>query len=141
MTNSAPIDLEEARQAKQARQVREAARAGTASTGGETLDAASRLDLDAIKGRVERAMPGPWVLTERPWGGQPWRISRAATRRHPELYVAEVSQDCPEGYAYDNASFLAHAREDVASLVAEVERLRARLRTREAAAEALAQAA
>jgi hypothetical protein len=64
------------------------------------------LDLDAIKARAEAAIDGPWIADD--------------------VYVTTESgdllSDAPDAAA--TAVFIAHAREDVPALVAEVERLR-----------------
>lgn len=75
------------------------------------------LDLEAIKARVDAANPGPWRVV----------------RHEPSLTRMVVSDDhtldIDFGYVGNctakAAEFVAHAREDVPALVAEVERLRA----------------
>lgn len=69
------------------------------------------LDLEAIKARCEAATPGPWVNT----GG-----------RFPKINGGPIGGcDVATLFFADgaDAAFIAHAREDVPALVAEVERL------------------
>ena len=67
------------------------------------------LDLEAIRQRVEAATPGPWELI----GGGEF-VTGADVLVAPD----------DGGVTADNAIFIAHAREDVPALLAEVERLR-----------------
>ena len=78
------------------------------------------MDLEAIKARERAATPGPWLPS-----GYGWNIVSAGedgvsvSTRAPQTYL--------DGTDYDpraDAQFIAHAREDVPALVAEVERLR-----------------
>ena len=88
-------------------------------------DAAS-LDLEAIKARATAATEGPWEWDD-PTIGQHW------SRPQPWATVVDDEVECG-GYCYGGSSspiksdadgqFLAHAREDIPALVAEVERLR-----------------
>ena len=76
------------------------------------------LDLPAIRARAEAATPGPWSLQESNQGGA--ILLRGLEndnrlRRHPQSHLQVV----PEA----DAVFVAHAREDVPALLAEVERL------------------
>lgn len=99
------------------------------------------LDLEAIKKRYEAATEGPWEPTpdSRPdvwayvWAKSPGvgyagegqivrRLHAAAD--HIRVHIAELAKY--ENANYD-ADFIAHAREDVPALVAEVERLRVAL--------------
>lgn len=82
------------------------------------------LDLEAIKKRAEAANKGPWT-----WGDYPDIDNRPC----PSLVGAHgygvLSCDGEaNGPTEANAAFIAHAREDVPGLVAEVERLRAAIR-------------
>ena len=99
-----------------------------------------KVDLDAIKARLEAATTGPWRVEpdSRPdiltvWtvdgtggyfdGGQILRNTRRwKSDVTGSLHVAEFAK-----YAngMEDAEFIAHAPEDIAALVAEVERLRA----------------
>lgn len=79
--------------------------------------------LQAIRARCEAATPGPW---------HEWHIDKAPsgiicdTR---ENGVAQTFNRIDEAYPNDgaNASFIAHAREDVPTLLAEVADLRRQL--------------
>ena len=92
------------------------------------IDAAS-LDLDAIKARAAAATEGPWEWDD-PTISQHW------SRPAPWATVVDDDVRCG-GYCYGGSSdpiksaadgeFIAHAREDVPALVAEVERLRSQL--------------
>lgn len=110
------------------------------------------IDLDAIKARAEAATEGPWMY------GQPaddceetcaeWMANTATDPDGPAtglwtawttctsctgVLITSITGDGPT--SRENAEFIAHAREDVPMLVAEVERLRAeRDRARELAA-------
>ena len=91
-------------------------------------DAAS-LDLEAIKARAAAATEGPWEWGD-PTIGQHW------SRPQPWATVVDDEVNCGD-YCYGGSSspiksdadgqFLAHAREDIPALVAEVERLRGQL--------------
>lgn len=74
------------------------------------------LDLDAIAERAEQAISGPWHVEYFGDNGYPQRIANDA---------AIIAADTHEGsYPAHTAEFIAHAREDVPALVAEVRRLR-----------------
>ena len=91
-------------------------------------DAAS-LDLEAIKARAAAATEGPWEWDD-PTIGQHW------SRPQPWATVVDDEVSCM-AYCYGGSSspiksdadgqFIAHAREDIPVLLAEVERLRAQL--------------
>ena len=66
--------------------------------------------LDEIKGRCERATKGPWV------GSMPANDHRFVVLDTLDLPVCHVA-------SIRNTDFIAHAREDVPWLLAEVERL------------------
>jgi hypothetical protein len=81
-------------------------------------------ELDAIEARANAATPGPWErgATLRERDGKVTTFSEEASVYPPlgeagPVAVATVAE-------YDNASFIAHARQDVPALVAEVRRLR-----------------
>ena len=84
------------------------------------------LDLEAIKARAAAATEGPWEWDD-PTISQHW------SRPAPWATVVDDEVRCG-GYCYGGSSdpiksaadgeFIAHAREDVPALVAEVERLR-----------------
>jgi hypothetical protein len=92
--------------------------------------------LDEIRARAEAATPGPWrwrgLLTaegsEQTYAGYSQRVFRFTTDSldtSPTL-VAETF-DGHSDTAPPNAEFIAHARDDIPYLLAEVERLRAAL--------------
>jgi hypothetical protein len=73
------------------------------------------LDLEPIKKRLAVATEGPWRLS----GGYVWTLD-ANGRIHNT-----INSDGYEGEIHPNdGEFIAHAREDVPTLIAEVERLR-----------------
>ena len=74
--------------------------------------------LDAIRGRVTAATHGPWCH----WSGWDQRDNCVKSDSREDMHT--VADVIPEA---DDAQFIAHAREDVPALLAEVERLRARL--------------
>lgn len=76
----------------------------------------SDLDLEAIRARAAAARPGPWKL----YGdGDPddWRGITNGNDAD-ELCIYDEG-----GHGHDDAVFIAHARQDVPALIAEVERL------------------
>ncbi|UPW82349.1 hypothetical protein [Lysinibacillus sp. Ag94] len=77
--------------------------------------------LNAIKERVAKATPGQWKVAydtdDRDHVVDIWFDGK--DNGHAEIH------DNGFGNAPDNAKFISHAREDVPTLVAEVERLRA----------------
>lgn len=85
----------------------------------------AELDLDAITARSNAATPGPWA--ERSVG---YVFATATSERAAESgYIGTPVVDTfmwPE-HGPANQVFIAHAREDVPALVAEVRRLRGRI--------------
>lgn len=77
------------------------------------------IDLDAIKARAEAATPGPWV---REWAFSTHFVVPEAAERVADGNVARL-----KAHQRADAEFIAHAREDVPALLAEVERLRREL--------------
>jgi hypothetical protein len=83
----------------------------------------SILDLQAIRKRAEAATEGPW---------QAHKYSVSSEHTKSENYAGEIDDICSlndgeyiENYnAEADAEFIAHARQDVPALIAEVERLR-----------------
>lgn len=70
--------------------------------------------LAEIKARAEAATPGPWKR---------FRMDRFSINNEPlEKHICGVSQESEH-----DAAFIAHAREDIPALLAEVERLRKQL--------------
>lgn len=77
-------------------------------------------ELAAIEARAKAATPGPWVV------GETWR-DHVVDGRFQDGYWPVASQpgmDHEGAWLKGNAAFVAHAREDVPALVAEVRRLR-----------------
>lgn len=78
-------------------------------------------DLKAIKARCEAATPGPWQTTVF------YGVSSPKSKGYSvdtDKYVGVVE----EVSLKKDAEFIAHAREDVPKLVAEVEQLQSRIR-------------
>lgn len=69
--------------------------------------------LNAIKERVAKATPGPWLVEESRYEG---RFNAASVDENYDLPA------CLMGI--DDAEFVTHSREDVPALVVEVEKLR-----------------
>ena len=69
-------------------------------------------ELQKIKERAKKAIPGPWVANSQSHSGYSYITQHEKLGRN----IARVHQ-------YDNAEFMAAAREDVPRLVWEVERL------------------
>lgn len=88
-------------------------------------------ELKAIKDRADKASAGPWTCGIPDDEGQIWvdvGDREAATRR---FYWHDM--EMATGKDLYNAEFIAHAREDVPALIAEVERLNEYVRELEAA--------
>ena len=95
-------------------------------TDDRNVEGAPSLDLEAIKARAAAATEGPWEWDD-PTIGQHWSCPKPWT----EVVNADVA--CMS-YCYGGSvrpiesdadgQFIAHAREDIPALVAEVERLR-----------------
>jgi hypothetical protein len=90
----------------------------------------TQLDLDAIRAREAAATPGPWVAVntldeDSEWASEfddPMVVTEDST---PGIYTAiakDICQGATDGVA--DAEFIAHARQDVADLLAEVDALR-----------------
>lgn len=75
----------------------------------------TKKEIDEIKSRLEKASPGPWRVT-------------STSKRHQT--GGDYIPDCDDWVVVsiferkEDAYFVAHAREDIPRLVAEVERLR-----------------
>jgi hypothetical protein len=104
---------------------------------------ADSIDLAAIKARADAATEGPWEFGTAPHPDsnetKAEYVANASCGDGP-LWVAWAPNLTDDGYAYlvtgitgdgptseANATFIAHAREDVPKLVAEVKQLRAEL--------------
>ncbi len=80
-------------------------------------------DLDAIEGRSNAATKGPWqsyVEGRDHLGGSNVIVTGGLDDRSPDIEIANVSNA--------DQDFIAHSRQDVPRLVAEVRRLRAALK-------------
>lgn len=88
-------------------------------------------ELAEIQGRVDAASPAPWHVA-RGWDGEPYAAVRAnggldtslASMLTPGVTPGGGYRE-PEERPLKNAEFIAHAREDVPALLAEVRSLRA----------------
>lgn len=74
------------------------------------------LDIEAIRRRVPDVYPAPWTVTS--GTDDDWYVAYATSNPLAGL-VATVPD-----YGINLADFIAHAREDIPALIAEVERLR-----------------
>lgn len=79
------------------------------------------LDLDAIEARNKLATPGPWTFGE-PLYGENRFIVAALIRNVIYPATNSITHGTRE---VDDAAFIAHARQDVPALLAEVRHLRA----------------
>jgi len=88
------------------------------------------LDLDAIDDRANAATPGPWKAVQLEGFGAENFIVTLSQEHQPKWYrvVAYIGN----AGGFKGNDFIAHAREDVPKLTAEVRRLRAALATAEA---------
>lgn len=84
------------------------------------------IDLDPIEARVQRATPGPWAEgAGQVRGGETRELIIAADGRTIiAMAYGGYGHPTPDCTREDRA-FIAHAREDVPALIAEVKRLRA----------------
>lgn len=73
------------------------------------------LDLKPIKAREAAATKGPWDDTD----------PRCIRHAEPNIYVGD--EEIADVYGHNDSQFIAHARQDIPALIAEVERLRAAL--------------
>lgn len=91
------------------------------------------IDLDAIRARVDAATPGPWRVVQehgrdiadegysRIW------IQAEAGEQHDIADLIDDDSANGSPLADENAEFIAHARQDITDLLAEVDQLRAEL--------------
>ncbi|GLC88674.1 hypothetical protein [Lysinibacillus piscis] len=87
--------------------------------------------LDAIKERAVNATDGPWQVYEMEDGTQIGTVEHHPQLKSP-MHVVTMSYWGEKPYSRvwidkDNAKFIAHAREDVPALIAELERLKSEL--------------
>ncbi len=84
-------------------------------------------ELHAIEDRCAAASPGPWtsyVEGRDHWGGDDFiRVSEADDE--PDMYVSRAEAGTVRPASPADLDFIASARQDVPSLVAEIRRLRA----------------
>jgi hypothetical protein len=78
-------------------------------------------DLNMIKERAKKATPGPWYADDERWPGNE-NLQYWFDTHYDGVGAAATKAD---------AEFIAHAREDIPRLVAEVERLREAIKTAE----------
>lgn len=82
--------------------------------------------LDEIRARADAATPGPWLLHKN--GGELEIVDASgATSDASDIAFMHVHAEKEDwalpGTGYDNAEFIAHAREDIPYLLSEIERL------------------
>lgn len=87
------------------------------------------IDLEAIKARARAATVGPWLTHEMPRNGTVFVGPGKPGSLSQIVYATAENMDdlTPEAAHRErsNAEFIAHARDDLPVLIAEVERLRA----------------
>lgn len=88
----------------------------------------SDAELDAIEQRAALAYRGPWT-----WEGLDGQTQ--ATLDSPDGQV--LCQDLPDCMDHPTLTFIAHAREDVPALIAEIRRMHDMLRTAQERAQSL----
>lgn len=82
------------------------------------------MNLDEIKARAEKATPGPWEVDY----NEPFSSDIVGIfQEEQERYIVKLEEQDETDYptTRDDADFIAHAREDIPALIAEVERLTA----------------
>jgi uncharacterized small protein (DUF1192 family) len=90
-------------------------------------------ELQVIRARYEAATPGPWRVEHGRYSGADWLIGSLGTgyfdngMHFVHITTNRVRASELYGNASVDAEFIAHAREDIPALLAEVERLRAEL--------------
>ena len=80
--------------------------------------------LQAIQKRLENATPGPWRIWQNPYNADDVAVETAWCHFGIEGDTELITDYLPTDA---DAEFIAHAPEDIAALLAEVERLRARI--------------
>ena len=92
-------------------------------------------ELTAIEARANKASNAPWIVESGEYSGANWMIGAVSVFLggsawdDKSYYVTtkSVHASVLEGDAKTDAEFIAHAREDVPALIAEVRALRAKL--------------
>lgn len=87
------------------------------------------VELDEIRDRVNRASVGPWH-TE-PWNtlanGYLYGPAKIHWHKQPDTGLMKCFP--PTSFRYEDAEFIAHARQDIPLLLAEIERLKNEMRS------------
>ena len=83
----------------------------------------NEINLQAIEARAKSAQAGPWLVCAAEDAADGLPVAFFGRGAGPKD-VAVRSDGPPSGTADDDVAFVAHAREDVPALVAEVRRLR-----------------
>ena len=91
--------------------------------------------LKAIEERANKASNAPWIVEAGDYSGANWMIGATSVflggsawdDKSYYITTQNVHASELEGDAKTDAEFIAHAREDVPALIAEVKRLRAKL--------------
>lgn len=91
-------------------------------------------ELTVMEGRAARAMSGPWrsfVEGRDHWGGDDFIRTGGLDDDCPDLYLSHSyrNREKPVPAPADDQDFIAHARQDVPRLVAEVRRLSTQVRS------------
>jgi hypothetical protein len=84
-----------------------------------------KIDLDAIEACCAAASPGPWmsyVEGRDHWSGDDFIY---VSDDEPDMYVSRAEAGAIQPASASDLNFIAAARQDVPSLVAEIRRLRA----------------
>jgi hypothetical protein len=86
--------------------------------------------MDAIRKRAEAATEGPWIADDNEGYGiwSIWYGSCPSGNVEPRGLVAQCPGD--DAQVEEDADFIAHAREDIPTLLAEIARLKEELRSR-----------
>lgn len=82
-------------------------------------------EIDAIKARLEKATPGPWVLYRPNWrGAGEWPDTVSLQRKPDVAALLDVEPDLIEGLKCGDAEFIAAAPTDISRLLEDNKRLR-----------------
>lgn len=80
-------------------------------------------ELEAIKACCDAATPGPWEVRQSSIC-HPWTIGPVGRYAVGECFDQKGADGKPRYDAEANAALMAHAREDIPALLAEIERLK-----------------